>query len=172
MSQGWTTIFMGPPGEAEALRAGLEARGIPTFIPDDAIRTIDPLAFGGLLVFDRALQVPPSAVAQARAYLDGLDDAEIREGEQELPSDFFEVEPEPDAELSARVAGLSRRIRWASLFPLALPWLVVQFFQYLRLVERMEQPPPLHRTTVAMASLAPVIAAIVFWLIFRDELLD
>lgn len=165
MSQGWTTIFMGPPAEAEVLRGELEARGIPVFIPDDALRTIDPFMVGGLLIFDRAVQVPDSAAVRVRECLRASDnESEMREGEQELPADFFEGEPKngDEAELSAEVVKLSRRILWCSILPIGAPFILWEIGQYLNAVRRLGRKPPMYRTTVAAACISPVYFAATF----------
>lgn len=163
MAQGWTTVFMGPPAEAEVLRAELEAKGIPVLIPEDALRTIDPFMVGGLLIFDRAVQVPDSAALRARELLGARrDEPEMREGEEELPADFFQDESklDPDAALLAEVATLSRRIRWAAIIPFGAPFVLWQIGAYLDAVKRLGRKPPTHRITIAAAWISPVYFAI------------
>lgn len=187
----WTTIFMGPVAQAEMLRCELEAKGIPVFIPEENIRTIDPFMVGGLLVFDRAVQVPPSAVARAREVVDGLDGAqEPKEAETELPADYFEAEaeaaPTPDeTRARAATAAQSRRILWTALFTMVwwfVPWqfedviwlavpsalyalaVLVQSRGYLTAVKNPALRPPLHAVTVVAVVLAglSVVATTLF----------
>ncbi|MEO6709437.1 MAG: hypothetical protein ABI054_11435 [Planctomycetota bacterium] len=156
MAQGWTTVFTGEVGEAEVLRTRLEAQGIPTLIPDEAVRTLNPTMVGGLLMFDRAVQVPDVAAHDARERIAERDeDSEMRAGEQELPADFFDEERSADSDRLARANLLSRRIRWSAILPIGVFFLVFQIRPYFEAVERLGSKPPLHRTTIAGALISP-----------------
>lgn len=179
----WTTVFMGPVAQAELLRCELEAMGIPVFIPDENIRTIDPIAVGGLLVFDRAVQVPPSAVERARAVVEGLDGVrQPTEAETELPADDFESEstPAPDrAQARAEAGARSRRILWGTLFALVgwvVPWqlgaigaipslllaltVLAQARGYIAAVTIPEARPNLHGLTLVAIGISGLCAVV------------
>jgi hypothetical protein len=104
------------------------------------------------------VQVPDVAVLVARQCLESSDeDSEIRDGELELPADFFEEnQPKAVADLSKRVLQLSQRIRWCAIIPLGAPFVLWHLREYLDLVEQQGCIPPLHRTTIAAAWLSPI----------------
>ncbi|HTF88105.1 MAG TPA: hypothetical protein VK843_06815 [Planctomycetota bacterium] len=173
MGQGWTTVFTGEAAEAEFLRSRLEARGIPALIPDETVRTLNPTMVGGLLMFDRAVEVPDSAVLDARECLDEREeDSEMRAGEQELPADFFDAESGAEAELLARANLLSRRIRWSAILPIGVFFILFQIRPYLDVVARLNAKPALHRTTLAAALISPVYCAGALFLSFAPWFLN
>jgi len=150
MSQGWSTVFVGPPVKAEILRSKLQAEGIPVLIPDEGLRTVDPYMVGGAFIFDREVQVPEVAVVEARECLEGLDEGgEIREGEQELPAGFFEVKADAQPDLSRRAEQISHRILWGTLAPYFLPIVLWQFAEYSTVARQLGSRPPLYRATIA-----------------------
>jgi hypothetical protein len=170
MGLGMTTVFMGSVGEAAAICAMLEARGIPAYIPDELARTLVPFDVGGLMVLDRAVQVPESAAERAREYIAGhhgegefaastLEGSDpvgaLREGEAELPADYFAGPPEEERERRAAAAALGRRILWASILPIGLPFVLLQIGPYLRAVELLKEKPSQHRLTIQAALLSP-----------------
>ena len=72
------TLEIGPLWKMELLRDVLGERGVPAFVADSNLKTIDPLITGAMS-FDARLQVPEEAVDSARAAL-----AEAREEGKEL----------------------------------------------------------------------------------------
>jgi hypothetical protein len=66
LNENWVTVFAGVPSSIWAHRSALEARGIPTYVPDEWMKTWDPLATGAAS-FDARLQVPSSRVVEAQA---------------------------------------------------------------------------------------------------------
>lgn len=64
----WTTVFQGPPGLVEVLRARLGAEGIETFVPDELTKQVEPF-MAGPDPFGRTLQVPAADAARAAAIL-------------------------------------------------------------------------------------------------------
>lgn len=64
----WTTVFQGPPGTVDVLRARLGAEGIETFVPDELTKMVDPF-MAGPDPFGRTLQVPAADAARAAAVL-------------------------------------------------------------------------------------------------------
>jgi hypothetical protein len=184
-----TTVYMGAAGEAAAVCAMLQSRGIPAFIPDDWIRTLAPFDTGGLLLFDRAVQVPDAAADAARAMLEERDEgSEPRPDEQELPPGFFEEEGEQvlppgffeegkegSEALRLTAAASGRRIRWAAVTPFGLFFVPFQIGPYLRAVAQLGTPPPHHRATIVAAFLSPVFGLIwigpmiLYWLPIRVD---
>ena len=158
MSQGWITVFTGPFAEAAVVRSKLEARGIPVFIPGEAMRPLAPLGdFGVELTLDPAVQVPASAVEEARAWIESRDeDSAVRADEQELPANFFETDDAVDPDLLARARTLSRCIIWGAIFPLGAPFALWNLGPYLKEVERLGRKPPYHRATIVAACLSPL----------------
>jgi len=68
MEDAWVTVSVGNPGVVMAQRAALEANGIPTFVPDEAMKAWDPLITGANAL-DSRLQVPASTLEEARRIL-------------------------------------------------------------------------------------------------------
>ena len=63
MPQSWTTVFTGPLSEVAVVRAKLEARGIPVFLPGETMRGIGLMGdYGVELALEPNLQVPSSAL--------------------------------------------------------------------------------------------------------------
>ena len=158
MSQDWITVFTGPIGEAVAVRAKLEARGIPVFTPGETMRQMGMLGdFGVDLSLDPSIQVPPSAVEAARACIEGRDEEPLAQvGEQELPPDFFAAEPEANPDLMARARMFSRCILWGAIFPFGAPFALGNLGPYLSVVKQLDREPPNHRLTIAAACLSPL----------------
>jgi len=156
MSNGWITVYSGPIANASMARARLEAAGIPCLVPAETMKILDPFQTGGL-IFDYQVTVPSSAVAAARKLLDDApEDSEIRADEQELPAEFFEPEPLPQAEgdLVRRCGELSRRIRWGAVSVIGAPLAISQFVPYLLSVRRLGRKPPQHFATLAAFGIA------------------
>ncbi len=160
MPQAWSTVFTGPLGEALVVRAKLEARGIPAFMPSETMRNIGLMGnFGLELALEPNLQVPTSALAAARACIeDREEDTPVRADEELLPPDFFATEAAPvvDVQLAQQVRTLSRCIQWGALFSLGAPFALWYLRPYLRAAKLLEHEPPMHKTTIAAACLAPL----------------
>lgn len=167
MSQGWITVFAGSTGEAELARSRLEASGIPVLIPDDTMRSLNPFEIGGLLMFDRQVQVPASALDAARARLLEVDSsAEPSPAETELPADFFEPETDPDAELLGRLTALSSRIRWGAVIVIGAPFVLWQFASYWQGVRDLGRKPPQHGLTLAAVAISVLLTFAVCAMIY------
>lgn len=160
MTQAWSTVFTGSLGEALVVRAKLEARGIPVFVPGETMRNIGLMGdFGLELALEPSLQVPTSALAAARACIEEREEeSPIRADEEQLPPDFFEADVPAafDVSLVKKVATLSRCILWGALFPLGAPFALWHLGPYLRAAKLLEQEPPMHKTTIVAACLAPL----------------
>ncbi len=63
-----TTIYVGSHASVAALEGVLEAEGIPTFVPDRMMKTMDPF-ITGYAPLELALQVQNCHEAEARALL-------------------------------------------------------------------------------------------------------
>jgi hypothetical protein len=113
----------------QLLRGLLAERGVPSFVADENMKVLNPLATGPL-AFDARLQVPEEAVEDARAALE-----ESRTCSEELVT-------EAEAPELRALAEIGRRIRWESLFVWAHPLLFVHGFTYVCGLVRTRRAPP------------------------------
>lgn len=161
----WITIFRGPMWEALALQAKLEAHGVPVFLPDAAIKTIDPLITGAD-AFGVSLQVPESAISEARE----LVKTEREQGREALPLPDDEPLQEPR---EAALAKQGRHLRWAAAFGLIFPpaavWGVFLLVDYLSASRRVNALPPGHRYNLLAGSIsvAVILAYVLMYLNYR-----
>ncbi|HEX6883081.1 MAG TPA: hypothetical protein VF530_06845 [Planctomycetota bacterium] len=160
------TLEMGPLWKMELLRVVLEEHGVPGFVEDSNLKTIDPFLTGAMAL-DARLKVPGSALEAARAALaearaGGLDEAEMaRATGAELGAE--EPAPPADAELEA-LARLGRRMRWAWVIPWMHPFLFVHGLAYLRELLRLRRAPPGNAMTLLSLGLAAA-----FWIVVVFE---
>jgi len=68
MTERWETVYTGVPSSIWAHQSALEAEGIPTFVPDEWMKTWDPMVTAPSSL-DAQLQVPSSQVDAAREIL-------------------------------------------------------------------------------------------------------
>jgi hypothetical protein len=113
----------------------LESNGIPTFIPDENMKVIDPFVTGANALTVH-LQVPRGRVFQARHLL---------AWRPEPDADRAEAQPAARTDLEK----LGIRIRWASLFTPAVPYSIWLAWRYFRGVRRAGKRPEGHFWTVA-----------------------
>lgn len=133
----WVTVFAGPFPRALALQAVLETKGIPTFMPDEMMKVMDPFITGANPL-DVELRVPVDARAAAEEVLEA-------------------IPPDEQPQLSAaereaqHIARLSQRVRWCFVFPL-LGWAIGAYLGvlYLAAARRQPTPPAGHGVTVAL----------------------
>jgi hypothetical protein len=136
----WVTVRSGSMMEMLACRGELEARGIPTFLPDENTKIFDPFITGaGSLSVE--LRVPRSAAQEAEVLL--------AENVEELDRPPRSEEEEALRELDR----LGRRIGFAGLTILLAPyglWLAVRYFIK---AGRLDQRPPGYGYAVAGTAL-------------------
>ena len=158
MPQSWTTVFTGPLSEVAVVRAKLEARGIPVFLPGETMRGIGLMGdYGVELALEPNLQVPSSALEEARTLIAERDeDLPIRADEELLPQDFFEADAAPvtDPAVAKKVATLSRCIVWGALFPLGAPFSLWYLRPYLQATKLLDPKPPMYKATIAAGCVA------------------
>jgi len=137
MSESWVTVRVGLPGSIAALRVALEANGIPTFVPDEAMKSWDPFITGANAL-DSRLQVPSSRLEEARAILD--------EGREERPA--------PDPAQQARE--LARRMAFASMWFVTAPYVFFLAPRYFALIRQGGGRPDNHRYALLAMGIAIV----------------
>ena len=148
------TLEMGPTWKMQLLCGLLEERGVPAFVQDVNLKTIDPFITGPMS-FDARLQVPEEAVDAARS---ALEEAR-REGAEELEAldaEALEGAPPPEPEEPAAeadpelevMADIGRRIRWSALLFWTHPFLFVYGWRYLSWSLRTGRGAPHHGATL------------------------
>ena len=151
------TLEIGPTWKMQLLRDMLEERGVPAFVADSNMKTIDPLLTGAMS-FDARLQVPEEALESARAAL-----RDSREEARELERARGEAEPQAEEPVASTpdlnaLTDLGRRIRWAALLFWMHPFLFVYGVRYVRWFPRVPGRPENHGLT-----LFTLVAVTVFW---------
>lgn len=177
------TLEIGPTWKMQLLCDWLAEHGVPAFVADSNLKTIDPLITGAMS-FDARLQIPAEAVELARTALAARALAEEAEAEtisglglmvgsrlaearaeaEELEAAGEDAEPEdpweppaPGPDLEA-LADLGRRIRWAALLFWMHPFLFVYGVRYLRWLPRVGGRPAGHGLT-----LTTLVVVGLFW---------
>ena len=152
----WVTVEIGPPWRVELMWTALEEQGIPAFIPDRNLKTIDPFITAPLSL-DCHLQVPEEHAAEAREVLDEV--ASLQE--ESPPEDQLQHEPgisqdidaandeDHEARETARLADIGKRIQWATLLVVTQVFVFYYAFQYYRELRKTDARPAGHRITVA-----------------------
>lgn len=169
----WVTVHVASMSQVLVLRALLENSDIPTFVPDESMKTIDPFVTG-FSPLEVRLQTPASQVALAREILGnsglpvglGADAAPVH-GEPDLdaiPVDATNQEPLEDEPLEVH----GRRIRWASLLTITSPIALLLAPSYVSAARGRTPPPPDHALTLAAIALAgvTVLVGVIRWLIW------
>ena len=150
------TVYVGPHARVAVLEGLLAAVGIPSFVPDRMLKTIDPFITGANPL-DLRLQVPTQFVARTLTLL-ATDETVTRD----------EAERDPEAARSLEVTRLGRRIRFAALFGFTSPFALAYARRYLREARALPEPPAMHFWTLAAIPLAVVTACtaliLVFWI--------
>lgn len=166
------TLDIGPIWKMQLLQTFLEERGVPSFLPDSNLKTLDP-TITGTLAFDARLEVPAERVVEARAALQEAEAelAELQRASRQQATLQAEgevaAEPAPDAppssadfadarRLLARpeaavedLEELGRRLRWAVLLLVTQPFAVLYGWRYLRALARGAPRPRGHAFNVA-----------------------
>ncbi len=125
----WTTIESGPLLRMEILRAALDGAGIPSLIPDAAIKVIDPFITGANS-FDCRLQVPQEHAAAARELIVEIREEAAEALEAQTGPEVDESTPEERRERAA--IDLGRRVIWASILGFTHPLALYYGYYYLR----------------------------------------
>ena len=134
------TLEMGPTWRMQILLGVLEERGLPAFVEDSNLKTLDPFITGALS-FDARLKVPEESVEEARTALaearrDGLEDDLSAEAERAFAAysgaDVAEPQPVAPRDALGELADLGRRLRWAALFFWLHPFVFSYGVAYLR----------------------------------------
>lgn len=161
------TLDIGPIWKMQLLQTFLEERGVPSFLPDSNLKTLDP-TITGTLAFDARLEVPAERVVEARAALQEAE-AELAElqrtalpAEDDLAASPAQDDPPSSADfgderrLLARpeaqvedLEELGRRLRWAVLLLVTQPFAVLYGWRYLRALARGAPRPRGHAFNVA-----------------------
>ena len=155
---GNVTLEIGPPWKMELLRDVLAEHGVPSFVVDSNIKTIDPFLTGALS-FDARLDVPEEAAQDARAALA----AARAEGAalQATPEGRDEAEEAPDPVLE-ELTDLGRRIRWAVLLFWVQPFAFVYGWRYLSRLSLARRRPPGHAfTLLALAGVTVIWCTVI-----------
>lgn len=143
------TLELGPTWKMQILLGVLEERGLPAFVEDSNMKTLDPFATGALS-FDARLKVPEESVEAARTALaearrDGLEDDLSAEAERafaaESGADASAPEPVPPRDALTELADLGRRLRWAALFFWLHPYVFSYGVAYVRGLLRTTRVP-------------------------------
>jgi len=158
------TLEVGPIWRMQLLQTLLEERGVPSFLPDANLKTIDP-AITGLLAFDARLEVPVARLEEARAVLreaaEELEELSQVPPAQGAPASAAEGAPEPADFGEARrlvppaeagredLEALGRRLRWAVLLIVTQPFAVLYAWRYFRGLARGLPRPRGHRYNLA-----------------------
>lgn len=154
------TLDLGPIWKMQLLQTFLEERGVPSFVPDANLKTMDP-TITGTLAFDARLEVPEERLAEARAALVeaeaelaelrtvSLDEqalAETREDGTPAPGAFAERERLVDPGTAERedLEALGLRLRWAALMPWTHPFALLHGWRYFRALARGVPAPRGH----------------------------
>jgi hypothetical protein len=136
----WVTVYSGSRSAALVVQTALEARGIPTYLPDEQMKVIDPFITGSN-PFDVRLQVPSDLVREAREVLPpprapSVRAVELRDADEARADD---------------VRRLAQRLAWCLVFPI-FGWLfgVALGFRYLRAAAALPERPVRHCTTLVI----------------------
>lgn len=149
MGMQWVTVYWGSPGRSLLAQNALEAAGIPTFLPDDAMRHADPFLVGPMGL-QTIVQVP----------------APERDAALEILADFQHDSPPADP-ARVEIERLARRLVLGCLFvgmlPLLLPWVLLNAWMYFGAVARSQTRPPGHGVTIAFCILGAAQASLGIW---------
>ena len=145
MSGRLVTVHAGPLWEMQLLQGQLEELGVPSFIPDETTKAVDPFITGGNPLATN-LQVPEEYADRAMALIER--NRRVAE-QQEPPADATPL----DTAL-ARQGRLGRRIRWAAIAWFTAPLALVMGVVYLARLERGRPRPEGHGFTLAAIVLA------------------
>lgn len=158
------TLDLGPIWKMQLLQTFLEERGVPSFVPDANLKTIDPTVTG-TLSFDARLEVPEDRLTDARAALAEAEEelAELRTvslDEQAMAAPlaetvedgapaveaFSERERLVDPGTAERedLEALGLRLRWAALMPWTHPFALLHGWRYFRALARGVPAPRGH----------------------------
>ena len=137
-SHRWSTVLMAPQLETFVLKATLEEEGIPCFLPDGHIKTIDPFVSGANALM-HAVQVREEHLEKAREILEAV--------RNESPP----IEEEEDRHdlLLQRTEDIGRRIQWATIFVLTHPIVPFLARDYFKRRSYLRVEPQGHRFTMA-----------------------
>lgn len=186
MSQQWIPVFSGSIPEAIVMQSVLEARGIPTYVPDSNIKGIDPFITGaGCLT--STVMVPEDRAEEAareiaRAPEEDGDPGEwergLEPGWESNPADDpdtveLEVASEDSADdgaadapttSSARdeLAAHGRRMMWCAILPFIAPLGLFLAVDYFRDARRLRPRPAGYGTAVVATTLCVVWTAGLF----------
>jgi hypothetical protein len=163
------TLDLGPIWKMQLLQTFLEERGVPSFLPDANLKTLDPTVTG-TLSFDARLEVPEERLAEARAALEQAEAelAELRSAsldEQALAGTIEEGAPaveafaererllEPGTAEHEDLEALGLRLRWAALLPWTHPFALLYTWRYFRALARGVPVPRGHGLNLAALGL-------------------
>ncbi|MGE3164024.1 MAG: hypothetical protein AB7O52_03905 [Planctomycetota bacterium] len=142
-----------PLATAGMFRALLEDEGVPTFVPDEFMKTIDPF-ITGVSPLDVCLQVPAPAATRALEVLRehrAAAQVELQPSPTTPEGDTNDQEPVQDAEES-ELSSVGRSIRWASVlsitWPITCPIALIRAPAYFVGVRRLGRRPIHHKLTV------------------------
>lgn len=193
----WVTISAGPPWQAEMDKARLEAEGIPVFLPDATMKTVDPFATGANPLFSQ-VRVPPELAERALEVLAMRSDAtdepvdldalalaagseeqatlalEDDDGQDEAEADApaEEVRDDDDAPWTQpEVEALATRLRWSALLAVTFPLALWYGVLYLAAVRSGGMRSRWHGLTLLGITLAGLYLAAVLWFGFLPWML-
>lgn len=152
------TLELGPVWKMEFLRDVLAEHGVPSFVADSTIKTIDPLLTGALS-FDARLEVAEEVLADARAALAEAhaEGAALRSATDESSEAEEPREPELD-----RLAELGRRIQWSLVYFWTQPFAFVLGWKYLAGLAHVRARPRGHAfTMLALAGVTVVWCSVI-----------
>ncbi|MCA8961559.1 MAG: DUF2007 domain-containing protein [Planctomycetes bacterium] len=171
----WTVIRTGPIAEVTVLQAVLESEGIPTFVPDQNMKVIDPF-ITGINAFDVRLMVPRCDAERAVERLrdpsetspEAMEYEEWPDAWGEEPDDAADGESSPEGE-SSRLRDLEargRRIRWASIALVSSPIALAMAPVYLLETRQLSTRPRGHAYTIAAIIAAAVFTGFELWILY------
>ena len=160
----WISVFRGPTWKVSIVQARLQDLGFQTYVPDPALKVLDPFITGGGTALDAELQVPEDAAAAALA------EVEMISVEREHRAAAADDDPVFGSEAAHDLYRLGRRIRWATWFWLTAPIALFLAPNYFLRVRQIGQRPPAHGYVIAATVVAAVITSFYFYYSFRTML--
>ena len=160
-----TTIHAGPLWEVQLLQGKLDEEGIPSFIPDELTKRVDPFITGANAL-NVQLQVRQADVARAEPFIleyrtktRGADEAPEAVVGGERGGDDEGLDEEARADLDAQTRR-GRRLRWASLLVVTAPLGLLIGGAYLAAMRRGAPHPSGHGMNLAAIALSAALVGL------------
>lgn len=160
MTSGWIEVFNGGLAEALIVQSKLEAFDIPTQLPGNSVKRMDPFITGAGPL-SQSVEVPLEAAEEALALLAARPDG-----------DSFQDELTPEERELQRLSSLGRNLRWAAVFAFMVPFIPALFAlwigaRYFSGVRALGVAPKGHAWNLGSIALAVGIASYYAWMLSK-----